>query len=107
MRHRDDIETLAAVFGPRVPVEDNHQLRQRNVRIRGYTDSVLENLARTSDLPFQTMVNLVLSAGLQALEDRMGTEAFERAADFTYGEDENGEDVRGPRIPDEMAEEAA
>jgi hypothetical protein len=58
------------------------------------------NLARTADLPYQTMANLVLSAGIQALEDRIGREAFERAADYEYGFTDDGEEVCGPLTND-------
>lgn len=120
MRQRDDIEILAALFGRLAPVDTGDTLKQRNVRIRSHTDAVIVNLARTADLPYQTMANLVLAAGIQALEDRIGREAFESVADYEHGWTDDGEEVCGPvtndsrddgprdrYVEDEAREEAA
>lgn len=87
MQERDSIEALAAVFGPLHPVDNPGDRVQRNVRIHAYTDGVVANLARTSRLPYGTMLNLVLDAGLQALENRLGTRSFEKVADVIEVQD--------------------
>lgn len=93
MKKRSTIDVLQGMLGE---FEGGYGIKQRNVKIDAYADACVWNMAQTARVPFQVMLGHVLRAGLESLEESMGREAFERAAQFDHGFDEDGNEISGP-----------